>query len=780
MDMKTEEKKPLPAPLLVPAICWGLGIIIQSLVGIEWIGWLFPLILVLFLIRRLRTYAFLLLIVVTGGYRYQIKSSYSNNVLSRYCDFTTVIKQPVAGVIQNYKELVYGGKSYKIQTDTIGDMPIKAGLVLTSPTDSLNIGDVIRVYAEFSLYEPAMNPGQFDFSSYRKRNGYHAGGAFRSPAFVIGKRNNPVIIRNKIRKSLSDRIRKSFPLYSGFIKAILLGDRNEAQEYTTLFKEAGIMHLLAISGLHTGIIYLFAFFTFRILLPKRTAMLLTIPFLLFFLFICETSPSVLRAVLMLLIFNISRLLERDIGVLQLLSAVFLISTYIDPTDLLSIGFQLSFTAVFVILYLNKALGLIFVPSPKSRVKYLWGFLNSVSVTLMVNIFLLPILFYHFHWASLAGIILSIPAIMIFSLILPWSLFILFLPITSRLHTFLSPALTYAINLLERTASFSDSLHLTLNSIRFPVYLFILYWLIVLFLILSSHLKKKKFISITSICFLLLSLLIVIENYKKQPDLQIICFQVNHGDCHLIRNGDDVTLIDCGGFLGNSTAFEQYVLPWFRENGIRKLTRLILTHPHDDHYGGILPLLDNCRIEEIIVSNNFAHSDLYQRWQKTRLDEGNIVTTTVDSLLLFDTENLHFTLINPDPTGHERNINNQSLITRIEYRDFTTLFCGDLQCEGERILLSHYPDLLDADFLKAGHHGSDNTLSDAFLLSASPYLCYIPVNIKGKTVLSDATLKQLEMHEIETYVSGRDGALIINEHQGRIFGETYYTKEMTYF
>ncbi|MBN2829506.1 MAG: DNA internalization-related competence protein ComEC/Rec2 [Candidatus Cloacimonetes bacterium] len=780
MSGQNIEKKPLPSPLLIPAIFWSLGIALQSVIGYHGVAWFLFLPMILSIFKKYRYLAFILLLIIAGAYRYQVQEATSKNGLNSLCKYESLMKQSFKGVVSQSRIHLNGARTYIVQTDSIAGFPVKAGLSLTTRTDTLQIGDIISSNAEFSLYEPAMNPGQYDFADYQKRKGIDAKGVFKSPPIVLGKKHNLLIFRNRITAKLSNRIEHFFPRYSGFIKAILLGDRTEAEEFTSLLRDAGIMHLMAISGIHTGIIYLFVYFIFRILLPKSTAILLTIPFLLAFLFICENSPSVLRAVLMLILFNISRLLQRDIGGLQLLSAVFLISTLINPVQMLTVGFQLSFTAVFIILYLYKALGLEWIPNIKSRFRHFSWFVNSIVLTIILSIFLLPILLYHFHWAALAGVVLSIPTICIFMLILPWSILILFMPIGSVFHSFLLTALNYAVSLLERIASVSDSLHLTLNSIRFPDYLFILYWLFIIFFALASQMKRKILFLITLIFIVSYSSLILFENLKPSKGFEIICFQVGHGDCHLIRDNDDVTMIDCGGFSGSSSAFEIYVLPFLRETGIKKINRLVLTHPHDDHYGGILPLFKNCKIDEIVVSNNFAASGLFAKWQKTQLFKQGTQTMIVDTLYNFKTENVSFTLLNPDPNGYDKNLNNQSLVTRVDYKDFSALFCGDVQLEAEERLIKKHRNYLDVDFLKAGHHGSDHTLSNEFLSIATPWLSFIPVNIKGKTVLSSDTLIKLERNEIETYISGLDGALVIREKQGRIFGETFRTKERIYF
>ncbi len=756
--------KKLPAPLFIPTLGFGLGIVIQAYVGVPYIlGIAVPLLIITILTKN-RLIPLLLLIMASGSLSYDIQIQRVSNPLEDYLMFTKKNVEYIEGYVTNKKTNVLGNNEYEVQTNSTNIFPFSVKLKLYSRDDILSIGDLFTSKIELELYETSMNPGQFDYAEYMRNKGIHGKGSFIGKTIVNSTKFSIPIYINILRRRVLRVINVKFQGTHGFVKAILLGERSELFETKDLFKQAGIMHLLAISGLHVGIIYLFIFTLLRLVLPKRLTILLANIVILGFWMLCYNSPSVTRAVIMILVVSIAKLLERDIGILQLLSTAALVILAVNPLELFNVGFQLSFIAVYSILVVSPCLRLI---NPHEENKYKKHLLNPVIVTICVNIFLLPIILYYFHEAPIVGILSSVPAILVFSFYLPVTLLILLIPF-SGISNFLLPVSEIAQELLLYVSNLAGRFPFKLNFIIVPTLIIALYWLIIL---LVPIIKKKVVLVILFICF---TVAFILSNIWTRDKFEIISFAVGHGDCHLIRNNDDITLIDLGDFRYSTSAFERHVLPYLKAEGLSRINRLIITHQHNDHYGGLLPLLLECDVDEIIISNNFAKSRLYKHWQEVESILTDMKHTIVIDTLSIREGDLTLTLINPADNPREFSANNQSLLAKVEFNDLSMLFTGDLEIEGEVEVLQKYREYLRSDVLKAGHHGAKNTLCYEFLNAVAPHLVIIPVNQKGYSVLSDKTLNKLCACEIETYITGSDGAITIKQYEDSFRAKSYYS------
>ncbi|MFC1620988.1 ComEC/Rec2 family competence protein [Candidatus Omnitrophota bacterium] len=167
-------------------------------------------------------------------------------------------------------------------------------------------------------------------------------------------KSNPILkYTYLLREKLKNQILEKMPLESGaFLRAILLGDRSELPKHIqTSFKNSGTVHVLAISGLHIGIIALVFLYLFRLLRFRREfSYILTIIFLIFFAILTLSRPSVVRAVAMAAIFLTGMLLGKKVDVYNSLGAAALFILIRNPKDISNIGFQLSFAAVLFILF----------------------------------------------------------------------------------------------------------------------------------------------------------------------------------------------------------------------------------------------------------------------------------------------------------------------------------------------------------------------------------------------------------------------------------------------
>ena len=191
-----------------------------------------------------------------------------------------------------------------------------------------------------------------------------------------------------IKEKLYESIDAKFPLYSALIKAALTGntsflseeDENNTAVSHAHFRHAGVLHLLAVSGLHTGLIF-FAVFTLLSLININFARIASLFFLLFFAALCDFSPSVMRASLMISILMISTVVQRKQNFWQIISLTVLIILIFNPNTIFNVSFLLSFTAVLALNTIGKLTNYL-LPNQRLR-KVLFIVLSSFLITLLL-------------------------------------------------------------------------------------------------------------------------------------------------------------------------------------------------------------------------------------------------------------------------------------------------------------------------------------------------------------------------------------------------------------
>ena len=197
--------------------------------------------------------------------------------------------------------------------------------------------------------------------------------------------------------------------------------------------------------------------------------------------------------------------------------------------------------------------------------------------------------------------------------------------------------------------------------------------------------------------------------------------VGQGDCTLITYNGDAVLIDAGPVSAGDAAAE-YVKSYVDE-----IDYFIITHPHEDHMGGAADILDNIRVANVIMPDMEVDTRFYQNTM-SRIDEKNINVIYSEAHAVYDTGNIRITIIDsviPD----DDNLNNVSIVTRIDVGSTSVMLSGDAEVEAEMQIVENYTSIsgsalydasiLDCDVFKAGHHGSTTSNTSEFLDLVTP-------------------------------------------------------------
>lgn len=286
--------------------------------------------------------------------------------------------------------------------------------------DKLKVGNEIWAYGEFTLPQEKTSPADFDYANFLKRK--RVVGIFRvtsldNIAITDYRYNFFESFVNETRKIIEKQVQKVFePKTASLMKGFILGDRSEIDEESVEdFVKTGIVHILAVSGLHVGYIFLIVSFFFgRLNIFYRS--LFIIISLILFIFISGQAASIVRAVTMASLAIIAKLLNRDANLFNLLSITAIAILLVDSEQIFNPGFQLSFAAVLSIgiffPYLNDKIKALNIKNDFARYVLLF-----IGLTISAQAGALPFILSYFQTVSLISIIANIIAIPLAGLIL---------------------------------------------------------------------------------------------------------------------------------------------------------------------------------------------------------------------------------------------------------------------------------------------------------------------------------------------------------------------------
>jgi competence protein ComEC len=602
--------------------------------------------------------------------------------------------------------------------------------------------------------------------------------------------------RDAIRRFLG---RETDPRSSGILKALVLGEQGDIrEEVKEHFIVTGIAHLLAISGDHLGIVALLSYSLFLWLLKRSEFLLLslpikkwaaglTLPCILLYMLIAGGGISVIRATIMVVTFFLAILFDRERSLLHTLGlAAFLILLF-SPPALFDVSFQLSFLAVLSILYLVPRLlsegrrDVLDLPPKASWKRNLLKYLKiSFLVTAVATLGTGPFVALHFNRISPIGLVTNLFAI-------PWVGFLL-VPLSlmaSLLSFFFSPVATLLIKvadvltlLLLKVVAFFASLPLSSFPITTPtVFEMILFYLL---LSLGVHLRKGRGIRYL---FLGLCVIFVIDlafwNWRGlfQRNLVVTFIDVGHGDSILIEfpKGKKM-LIDGGGLPGERFDIgKQVVAPFLWKKKIRKIDTLVLTHPDPDHVKGLNFIASQFSIDRFWETGVPVEDEPYLKLKKT-LRERNVGTDTFHEEMSPQViSGVQITILNPAPSslmrrtpgprgpqGHwnPSQLNNQSLVMMLQYKNIRVLLAADIEKEGEERMMRK-GHALRADVLKIPHHGSASSSTFLFLQRVRPAYAILSVSERNIGRLPHPeVMKRYEQLGSKVFRTDRHGAITL--------------------
>lgn len=559
-------------------------------------------------------------------------------------------------------------------------------------------GDVVTVSGQLAPLGGATNPGQSD-----PRLRWHAAGVYWELAGQLQSVRDEPDAWEGVRLLLGRSLEGSFsPEDTGLLRALLFGDTSQlASQLREQAAASGISHLFSVSGLHASVVGLAGTWVAAKAGLGRAAHLCGLGAVGLYAGLCRMGPAVMRAAVMYGLGAVAHLARRRLHPLVSLSAAGVVVLWLWPPWLYTAGFQLSFAAV-------AGMALI-VPGLQARLTRLPRLVgSSLATSMAVQLATMPILGWHFGRMAPAGILVNLVAVPAAMAALVGGLATAVLGLVSTtLGAMLSVPVSVALRVLKYSAALGSEL--PGGSVAIPA--FGLAGATTYYLLLTACLDRS---SRRRRAWVLAALTIVVW-FIAAPvpsGLEVVVFDIGQGDAILLRvAGGPVVLVDSGppGLMASPAAFS--IVPYLRRAGVRAIDVFLITHAHDDHYGGALDVLRAFRCRYLVVATPHAgwpHPELLAAVSRAG---GEVRAAHAGQRLQVGAIGLQ--ILHP-PRGLVDEPNNSSLVVRASYGQWSMLLTGDIYACVERQLLANHRSDLAADLLKVAHHGSLTSSSPEFL------------------------------------------------------------------
>lgn len=682
-----------------------------------------------------------------------------------------------------------------------------------------------RISFESRIREPHNfnNPGGFDYKRYL---------AFQEVwATAYSPLGSVAILNERPHNAIGNRIDRmrerilalidTSPAgeHRGVLAALILGERSRlSPETTASFQRVGIGHLLAISGLHIGIVAATVFFLLSRILSRipwflwnagtrKWAAIGTFFPVLAYAVLAGMSPSTQRALAMVGFFLLTILYGRDQDLLNTLAIAAMSLLVVYPPVFISASFQLSFMAAFAIIYGMTQVPLAPLPlSAPVMSRISRKFILFVLVSVWAILGTLPLTMFYFNQVSLIGLLSNCLFVPIIGFgVVPSGLLAAFLlPLWSNAA---AAAMNLAATVLAQTLKLVNLMsQLPFAAIRTvtPSLLEIVCYYLFVFSMVALISRRRQeeapavratgfrldsdgtvgrlpfgggFKRIQPIWVVLAVVLSVIVadigywTYQRlgRQDLRATFLDVGQGSATLLElPGGYCMLVDGGGYSDNAVfdVGARIIAPFLWHKKIKTVETLVLTHPNSDHLNGLIYIAENFNVHQIWSNGEPGNTSGYRQLMKTV--RGNNITHPEFRQLdrQVDIAGVTIEILNPPPGFFERrqtepwrDLNNNSLVTRFSRGEVSLLLCGDITAKAEKELVIREGDRLQSTVLFIPHHGSDSSSTPGFIDAVKPRIGIVSAGWQNRYHFPHpAVLKRYRQAKTRLLRTDQDGAI----------------------
>lgn len=569
--------------------------------------------------------------------------------------------------------------------------------------------------------------------------------------------HSPRWIPVRTGRVLRERIHSLFPAdVAPVLAALLTGDRDGLSVAADAdISEAGLSHILAVSGMHCG----FLIALLSLLFGRRRRFLtasIGIPLLIFYALLTGAKPSVIRASIMLSLLLLAPLFRRYSDTPTALSAALFLILCKNPFAAASVSLQLSFASVAGLLWVTPKLYAFLVGSPPSETGLLFRVRQFVSASLS---------------ASVGALVLTAPLCALYfgllSLIAPVSNLVCLWAVAAAFTTGLTvTALSFVLPPVAALSAWLPALlvrfllfcaHAAAHIPGHAVYCanpFLKYWLLYAYLLfgVAALLKRKYALSALLAC-LTLCVVMYMGRDAYRSGLDALALDVGQGQSVALASHGRFALVDCGSSNGWKDA-GQIAGAYLRTMGCRRLDALILTHYDSDHMNGVESLLARLPVKAIYAPD--APDDDKNHAVILKLADAYRVPVHIVRESLSEPFGVASLTLFPPVDDNPRD-KNLGLAALASFAGNDLLITGDMDQKAERELLRRY-DLPDLEAFIVGHHGSKHSTSEELLSMLTPEIACISVGDNSYGHPTPETLRRLAEHGCAIYRTDLDSCI----------------------
>lgn len=743
----------------------------------------------------------------------------------------------------------------KLNSKLNSKLNLRANLWLNSETNldqgyknhnTFSTGDIIEFSGDFNQPDGQRNEGGFNYKLYLKTK--KISGSFTAKSVKKVGKNKSLVVKwrkmvNTIRNNVLQNYKNNLSDENvSLISALTIGDKTNLEKNVIQeFRDASLSHILAISGAHFSYIILLISFINKIIKRKRLGQVSLIIVILFFMQLTGNTASVVRAGIMGIMVILASMLYRKNDFITTFSISLLIQIIYNPYVIFDIGLILSYFGTFGIVYFYQMIN--------QRIK-----LKILSVTLSANLLIFPIMTYNFNTFSISFVISNFFASIILGPII-------ILGIISNIFRIriVFVLLNFLLTIFRKIVSICSKLPFSKIYVTTPnFFAIIIYYafLIVIWKMWKNNKKdensknneiikdsdrtenskkeksnnknvlkkekankntdeKKKIIYKNVLAILMILIIIFNINFKNFYNgicdrLLINFVDVGQGDCTLIRYKGKNVLIDGGGSLDNDyNVGEKVLLPYLLDKGIKRIDYIIFSHFDTDHCQGLIYLVGKIKIKNAIVGIQAEKYPNFKEFeQKAKNEKINVIIAKRGDKISIN-KNIFFDVLWPskDNLIMNNSINNNSLVCKLNYYNFTMFFTGDIEKVAEEAILNcnnnfdnnknsedsnknekvsnkneknrnknekesnknKKDNILSSTIIKVAHHGSITSSTIDFLNEVNPKIALIGVGKNNKFKHPSAeVIKRLQGKKVKIYRTDEMGEIkIIVEKNGEV-------------